>query len=226
MKKPKATSSTTTARPDPELPADPSRILSKEDAAKIRRALIANIIKKIQRGGTATTREQAMLKEAENEGVGPEWVRNYSELADILGSNRISFAQWKRAYEDAPRARADGWHNVTAWRDWFKAHPEIRTAGDLSVEVQSLEAEEMRQRVRKVRHLNDVREGQYVRVDVAADRITRTVAEAKALLRQKFENELPPYLAKQEAAQVRVLCKRALDEICVRLGELSKEWAI
>jgi hypothetical protein len=206
--------------------AEPDRILSKQDAAKIRRALIANIIKKIQRGGTATTREQAMLKEAENEGTGPEWVRNYTELAEVLGSHRNSFAQWKRAYDDTPKIGANGWHSVEGWREWFKKHPEVRSSGDLSVEVQQLEAEEMRQRVRKVRHLNDVREGQFTKNEVIAEHITRIVSESKSLLRQKFENELPPYLARQEAAQVRVLCKRALDEVCVRLGELSKGWVI
>jgi hypothetical protein len=211
--------------PPPEAPAE--KILSREDASRVQRALVANIIKKIQRGGTATSREMAILKEAETAGQQPEWVKNFAELAEVFACDRHSFSRWKKENEDAPRGHADGWHNVQEWRDWLAKHPEVMAGAEATnMELQRLNLEEMRQRVRKAIHLNDVREGQYTRNEVFADRITEVVAQSKQLLRQKFENELPPYLARQEASQCRVLCKRALDEVCLRLSELTKDWPI
>lgn len=203
----------------------PPKKPSASDKIAFQRQIIRNIEKKVSRGGIPTPHEAKALSDfyanTESKPGLQEWVSSYEALGEILGCHRASFPRWRRIYEEAPKPRANGDHSVDAWRQFFKQHPEIRGAADMTVEMQQLELEEMRQRVRKILFNNDVREGSFTPNAKFAAWITKVVAEAKALLRQKFEHELPGYTAKQEPAQVRVLNKRAVDEICDRLGQLE-----
>jgi hypothetical protein len=204
--------------------SEPKTDRTPDAASKVERAIVSNILQKIQKGGTPTTRQTEMLRQFFDQSgkSGAVWVRAFPELGEILGCHRTSFARWRRTYDDCPKARSDGWHNVDQWRAWINAHPQIKAAPDVGVEKQQLELEELRQKVRKAVHLNDVRQQQFTRNEIFADWITRIVTEAKGLLRQKFEFELPAYTAHQESAVIRLLNKRAIDEVCARLSELSK----
>lgn len=205
--------------------------LSIDDPRKVQRKLIDNILAKIERGGSPTVAELKTLRDFEQTGgipeaSGAEWVSSYEQLGEVLGCHRASFPRWRRSYSDCPKARQDGCHSVAAWRTFFAAHPEIRGAGDITLEMQRLELEDMRQTVRGAIFANDEREGFYTKNAIAVPEITKAVTEAKRLLRQKLEFELPTMTANKSLEEVRARNRAALDEICPTLGALAAAWKV
>jgi len=202
-----------------------------DDPRAVQEKLVGNILAKIDKGQSPTVAELKTLRDFESTGAaesvsGAEWVSSYEQLGEVLDCHRASFPRWRRDYPDCPKPRQDGKHSVGAWREFFNAHPEIRGGGDITAEMQRLDLEEMRQKVRKAVHANDVRESLFTKNTVAVPEITKAVTEAKKLLRQKFEFELPTMTANKDVAEVRARNKAALDEICAQLSGLAAGWKL
>lgn len=107
---------------------------------------------------------------------------------------------------------------------------DVRTLleGDRSTRTASkaLRDEMLREQIRRVRIANDKAAGLLTPTAVYVEQVTRVCTQAKGLLRQKLEYECPAYLANQDPAQVRVLLKRVVDDICARMAELGDGFTI
>ena len=149
------------------------------------------------------------------------WVSSDERLGQIFGHHRASFPRWRREYPDAPKPRANGDHNVEAWREWFAKHSELKSHP--SGEKLALEIERLRLQCDRIKFENDVREGKFL----SADYVTRLVSELATLLnatlRTKLEDELPPIIAGLPAPAIRIEMKKVHDEICRMMQEGSKK---
>lgn len=102
--------------------------LTQEDAEKLKSKELANVIRKLHEGKTLTAAERSLLAQAQ---VGSEatvtsgFALNWDKLAQRLGVTRRAIQDWRndqRYASDAPRARADGSHDVTAWAEFMVRH--------------------------------------------------------------------------------------------------------
>jgi hypothetical protein len=64
-----------------------------------------------------------------------------------------------------------------------------------------------------------VRKGQYVSIEEVRLEWTSLVGKATALLRNKFENELPPILSGLDATAIQEECRKAIDEVLSTLHQ-------
>jgi hypothetical protein len=64
-----------------------------------------------------------------------------------------------------------------------------------------------------------VRKGLYVTVEQVRHEWTTVAGRVTALLRNKFENELPPILSGLDATGIQEECRRAIDEVLTLLHQ-------
>lgn len=98
--------------------------LSREDADKILRTNLANILSKLKAGKTLTTAERALIEaQAAGGATDTAFAANFEELADFLKISRRGLLKVRKRFESSlPKARPDGRHDVAAWSRFFVAH--------------------------------------------------------------------------------------------------------
>ena len=176
----------------------------------------ANLVSRVQKGGKLSRAERAMLQAmATGSGGGSTTAPNYVELAVILGVSRQTINNWKKR-KDAPQPASNGLHDVAAWREFMRRN-------DLKGnEAQAGEALDLESSLKARRLLADVedrelrlgiRRGEYVAVEEVRQTWTEFVAQAKSMLRKKFEQELPPILSGLDATGIQEEARRAIDEV-------------
>lgn len=182
-------------------------------AAKVLTKDLANLVARVQSGGKLTRAERAMLQNLANGAKGPTSAKTTVELAEYLGVARQVLNRWKKL-PDAPKADANGTLDVAAWRAFMAAK------GLKSNDVGNHTEEELQLRARKLlaevedRELKvAVKRGIYVPVDKVQHEWTRLIGRATTLLRNKFENELPPILSGLDATAIQDECRKAIDEV-------------
>lgn len=216
------------------MPADGlDKLLSTEDARAVLQKNLANIVKKSAAGRTLSAKELAII-EGEAGAIeqaaanAPKFVNSYEELSAIFGPHRASFPRFRRDYKDAPKPKANGKHSVDAWKKFFERHPEclVKTSSSVSgPEKSKLEAEKVREQVRKLKIENDIREGLYLpRSEVEAWLMDR-VQQLRDRLTAKLKNELPPKLVGRNAGEIAAKMEREIGSLCKILQGLvaSKE---
>ena len=91
--------------------------------AKVQQKNLANILKKLERGGTLTAQEQAVLAGGTGESG---YCQNLDELAAELGVDRRTLANAKRRFAKDFGARnltrADGRYHIAGWRQFLDAN--------------------------------------------------------------------------------------------------------
>ena len=194
------------------LPPDLARKLLNKD--------LANLVQRVHKGGKLTRAERSMLQNLASStagGTGPSFARNFVELAEFLGATRQSITTWKKR-KDAPQAAANGLHDVAAWREFMKRHDlkgaEPGTDFDTALRARKLLAE-VEERELKVA----VRKGLYVAMEDVRQEWTRIAGRVTSLLRNKFENELPPILSGLDATGIQEENRKAIDEVLTLLNQ-------
>ena len=170
--------------------------VSPDIAKKLLSRDFANLVGRVQKGGKLTRAERAMLQTlATGSGAAPATAASYVELAAILGVTRQSLNTWKKR-KDAPKPAANGLHDVAAWREFMRRHDlkggVIDSSGDIE---SSLKARKLLAEVEERELRLGIRRGDYVAVEEVRQTWTELVAQATAMLRKKFEQELPPIIA-------------------------------
>jgi len=191
---------------DIHLPPDVARKLLNKD--------LANLVKRVQHGGKLSRNERSMLQNlatASGENAGPTHVPNMVELAAVLGVSRQSLNQWKKR-KDAPKPAANGLHEVAQWREFMKRH-DLKGSTTVVDEETALRARKLLAEVEERELKVAVRKGQYVSIEEVRLEWTSLVGKAAALLRNKFENELPPILSGLDATAIQEECRKAIDEV-------------
>ena len=182
----------------------------------------ANLVGRVQKGGKLTRAERAMLQTmATGTGAEPSAAASYVELAAILGITRQSINTWKKR-KDAPKAAANGSHDVAAWREFMRRNdlkggePLNKDAADIE---SSLKARKLIAEVEERELRLGIRRGDYVAVEEVRQIWTEFVAQATSMLRKKFEQELPPILSGLDATGIQEESRRAIDEVLTILHQ-------
>jgi hypothetical protein len=143
------------------------------------------------------------------------------ELAAALGVARQSLYAWNKR-KDAPKAAANGLHDVAAWREFMRRHdlkggePATQDAADIET---SLRARKLLAEVEERELRLGIRRGDYVAVEEVRQIWTEFVAQATSMLRKKFEQELPPILSGLDATGIQEEARRAIDEVLTILHQ-------
>ncbi|MCF7734272.1 MAG: hypothetical protein K9N23_21495 [Akkermansiaceae bacterium] len=196
--------------------------LSPDIAKKLLNRDFANLVARVQKGGKLTRVERAMLQAmATGTGAAPATAASYVELAAILGATRQSINTWKKR-KDAPKPAANGLHDVAAWREFMRRNdlkggePATQDAADIE---SSLKARKLLAEVEERELRLGIRRGDYVAVEEVRQTWTEFVAQATAMLRKKFEQELPPILSGLDATGIQEEARRAIDEVLTILHQ-------
>ncbi len=181
----------------------------------------ANLVSRVQKGGKLTRAERSMLQSlAAGAGAEPATAASYVELGSILGASRQSVNAWRKR-KDAPKPAANGLHDVGAWRGFMrrndlKGGEPNPQPGDIE---SSLKARKLLAEVEERELRLGVRRGEYVAVEDVRLAWTESVARATAMLRKKFEQELPPILSGLDATGIQEEARRAIDEVLSMLHQ-------
>jgi phage terminase Nu1 subunit (DNA packaging protein) len=187
--------------------------ISPDIARKLLTRDIANLAQRVQRGGNLSRSERAMLQGmAVSSGPAQATVaENYVELARILGVTRRTIQNWRKR-SDAPKPAANGFHEVTAWREFMTRH-DLKGDAPAADEETALRARKLLAEVEERELRLAVKKREYVAIEEVRQTWTRQVGRAKELLRNKFENELPPILSGLDATRIQTECRKAIDEV-------------
>ena len=196
------------------LPPDLARKLLNKD--------LANLVQRVHHGGKLTRAERSMLQNLASSSAGgdkvvPAFAKNFVDLADILGVTRQSITTWKKR-KDAPTPAANGLHDVSAWREFMKQH-DLKGGTPTTDFETALRARKLLAEVEEREMKVAVRKGLYVTVEEVRRTWTTQVGRATALLRNKFESELPPILSGHDATGIQEECRKAIDEVLTILHE-------
>ena len=186
--------------------------LSPDIAKKLLHRDLANLAQRVQRGGNLSRSERVMLQSmAVSTGQVPAVAADNSDLARILGVSRSSINRWRKL-KDAPKPDSSGFHDVTQWREFMRRH-ELRGEPAVTDEETALRARKLLAEVEERELRLAVKKREYVSIEEVRQTWTRLVGRAKELLRNKFENELPPILSGLDATAIQEESRRAIDEV-------------
>jgi hypothetical protein len=176
----------------------------------------ANLVGRVQKGGKLTRAERTMLQSmATGTGAAPPTATNLADLAVILAVSRQLLNAWKKR-KDAPKAAANGTHDVAAWREFMRRNdlkggePSTQDAADVET---SLKARKLLAEVEERELRLGIKRGDFVAVDEVRQAWTELVAQAASMLRKKFEQELPPILSGLDATGIQEEARAAIDEV-------------
>lgn len=158
----------------------------------------------------------------------PRFVSSYEKLGEIFGLHCKSFPRIIRSHKDeAPRAEANGRHNVAAWRKFFEAHPEIkRTVSGASHELLAIQLEQSREKLRQIKFDNDVAADLYTLNTEITAAISQLGGDIRNLLRQKLENEYPAKVTKLAIPDARAYGRNLVDQILGKFAQFADAWTI
>jgi hypothetical protein len=176
----------------------------------------ANLVGRVQKGGKLTRAERTMLQSmATGTGAAPPTATNLADLAAILGVSRQLLNAWKKR-KDAPKAAANGTHDVAAWREFMRRNdlkggePATQDAADVET---SLKARKLLAEVEERELRLGIKRGDFVAIDEVRQAWTELIAQAASMLRKKFEQELPPILSGLDATGIQEEARAAIDEV-------------
>lgn len=196
--------------------------VSPDIAKKLLSRDFANLVGRVQKGGKLTRVERAMLQSmATGTGAAPTTAASYVELSAILGITRQTLNTWKKR-KDAPKPASNGLHDVAAWREFMRRNdlkggePATQDAADIE---SSLKARKLLAEVEERELRLGIKRGDFVAVEEVRQAWTEFVAQATAMLRKKFEQELPPILSGLDATGIQEESRRAIDEVLTMLHQ-------
>lgn len=196
-----------------------TRVISPEAAEKILDVDFNNIVRKVRDGKTLSAGERARV-EARAAGSSQTLAvaNTIVELAGALGVTRRTLGHWRKM-PGAPKPAANGTHNVTAWREFVRANGLKSASGVSGDQTDALKARKLLAEVEERELKVAVKKGEYIATETVRQQWLSYVGKAIALLRSKFENELPPILSGLDAQGIREESAKAIDEVCRILHE-------
>lgn len=194
----------------PALPADV--------AEKILDADFQNVVRKVAAAKPLTVAERARI---ESRAAGSSETLAYAntlvELAAALGVSRRTLTTWQKM-EGAPKALSNGMWPVADWREFVRVRG--LNAGRVPVgNEEALKARKLLAEVEERELRIAVKKGEYVALTKVREEWIGLVAQATAILRAKFESELPPVLSGLDATGIQRECRKAIDEVLSCLHE-------
>lgn len=208
-------------------------INSPELAQKMLDADVARILKKVREKRPLTSSERNFLEQRTSQKIpsrhgvdeSPDFVTSVAALCGVLGVDRTTYYYWRKKFgDDIPVNRTNGSYDVLAWKEFIKRKGLVHgfdTVDDDEDEedLDSLKKRDLKARAEEREFKVSVLKGDYIHKDDVQESIQALVSESIKLLRDKFENELPPVCAGLDAIGVREENSKAIDEVCKILHE-------
>lgn len=154
--------------------------------------------------------EEAIALESEEDFRGN--AKSWSDLAILLGISRRTLLR-KRKEPNAPQ----GYGDVEAWVKFLngsESDNSLKRLNEARLRILNAQAAEREFRLK-------VLEGKYVEIDDVRETWSAHIHQAIALMRSKFENELPPVYTLEPVANMK-LNQEAIDEICRTMSDGGK----
>ena len=154
--------------------------------------------------------EEAIALESEEDFRGN--AKSWSDLAILLGISRRTLLR-KRKEPNAPQ----GYGDVEAWVKFLngsESDNSLKRLNEARLRILNAQAAEREFRLK-------VLEGKYVGIDDVRETWSAHIHQAIALMRSKFENELPPVYTLEPVANMK-LNQEAIDEICRTMSDGGK----
>ena len=197
----------------------PANGITPEVAERILAKDYTNIVKKVTEGKPLSKTERDLIQ-ARAESMADASIttaKDLTELATILGVSRQSLHTWRKL-EGSPTPAANGSHSVIAWRQFIRQSDLHGGSGKLTVERhEALKARKLLAEVEQREIRTAILKGEYVSLEEVRLTWTTQVGKAIALMRAKFESELPPILSGLDAIAIQRELSAAIDEICTTL---------
>ena len=194
---------------------------------------VSNILKKLERGKTLTASERATIREferANERAESPKFpkptAKTVVELAQTLGVSRRILSTWRKKYDDAPKPRANGLHDISKWLEFIRKH-NLQTQSAVNTDEDSTENEILRARklkaeVELAEHKVAIAKCEYVSIETVKEVWGAHIAQTRKTLESRLLNELPPTLAAmEEAVAIRQCLQDVIDECCAAMAEAS-----
>ncbi len=172
-----------------------------------------NILKKVKAGKTLTVAERARVQ-ARAAGCtdSTAYAKTVVELANLLGVTRRTISSWQKM-EGVPKPLANGSFPVAEWREFVRVRG-LKTNMPVTTNEEALKARKLLAEVEERELKVAIKKGEFVLLEEVRRSWLTQVGKAIALLRAKFESELPPILSGKDAQGIREECARAIDEVC------------
>ena len=187
--------------------------VTSEMAERILDADFKNIVKKVAAGKTLTVAERARVQ-ARAAGCTDTvaYAKTVVELATLLGVTRRTIGSWQKM-EGSPKALSNGLFPVAEWREFVRVRG-LKTNAPVTTNEEALKARKLLAEVEERELKVGIKKGEFVLLEEVRRSWLTQVGKAVALLRAKFESELPPILSGKDAQGIREECARAIDEVC------------
>lgn len=187
--------------------------ISPELAGKVLDADFQNIIRKVAAGKPMTVAERARIEaRAAGSNDNTAYAKTLVELAALLGVTRRTLNSWQKL-EGAPKAASNGNWSVADWREFVRVRGFKSNTKSIPHNEDALKARKLLAEVEEREIKVAIKKGDYVRVEDVRSEWIGLVARATAILRAKFESELPPVLSGLDATGIQAECRKAIDEV-------------
>lgn len=144
-------------------------------------------------------------------------VKSVSRLAEIIGISRPTVYAWLEA-EPGLGKQTDGAFDVAAWREYQRRQGSKTLTGG-SDDKNALQCRELELKNQALEFKLDVQRGRYTENTLIAAQAAEMVSEAKSVLRNKLEQELPAQLVGLTLAEIRVALRAVVVEVCDRISQ-------
>ena len=192
--------------------------LSPEVAGKILDADFQNIVKKVAAGKPLSVAERTRIESrAAGSAETLAYARTIVELSAVLGVTRRTLSTWQKM-EGAPKPLSNGLWPVADWREFVRLRG-LKSGKAPVGNEDALKARKLLAEVEERELRIAVKKGEYVALTQVRAEWIGLVAQATAILRAKFENELPPVLSGLDATGIQAECRKAIDEVLRCLHE-------
>lgn len=179
----------------------------------IRKKEKANILKKVQAGGTLTQAERLILYG--NSKDQQRYAKNQTELAECLGVDRKTIQRWRKE-ENFPKAMADGRFDIVIVRDWRES---TRSSGSTNAEDLSKAEGEARRvwlQVEKLEHEIEISKGEYISIGQARQDVAQMCARARSIL-LAIPDTLAPLVIGKSPTQAQQLIRKEIDHALAQI---------
>ena len=187
-------------------------------AEKILDADFQNIVKKVAAGKPLTVAERSRIESRASGSVESlAYAKTLVELSAVLGVTRRTLTNWQKI-QGAPKPLSNGLWPVADWREFVRMRGlksgKTPVGNDDALKARKLLAEVEERELRIA-----VKKGEYVPLTKVREEWIGLVSRATAILRAKFESELPPVLSGLDATGIQAECRKAIDEVLRCLHE-------
>lgn len=185
-----------------------------EQLEAIRKKEKANILKKVQSGGTLTQPERLILYG--NATDQKRYAKNQTELAELLGVDRKTIQRWRKE-ENFPKSMADGRWDIIAVRDWRERTRSSSTTNAEDLSKAEGEARRVWLQVEKLEHEIEVSKGEFISIEQAQQDVAQMCSRARSIL-LAIPDTLAPLVIGKTPTQAQQLIRKEIDNALAQIS--------